>query len=410
MNLSRRQMLALFGGIVLTKGCASRLATSSAGPLRDEVGQELARTKGVGMACAIVGPENVVWSEGFGLADIDHRRPMLADTLINVGSVAKTVTATAVMQLWEQKQFDLQDDVARYLPFPLRNPHFPDVPITFEQLLTHRSSIRDNGPAYDRTYVCGDSPVALPKWLKEYFTPGGIYWDETNWYGWAPGTANPPAEPPNYSNVGFGVLGYLVELLSQKPFPTFCKQRIFGPLGMRHTGWLLHDIDVTRHATPYLKVPDPITPEEVVFYQILAPPGTDLKSVPPGTLVPLRLYGWANYPDGSLRTSAHELARFLAAYLGQGRAYGSCLLKPETLALMFSDSHFGDHLCWGTRRLPDGRSVILHSGADAGVTSFIAFESSSRIGVVCVRNFRVAKEDNTRLITLLLDAGQRIGR
>jgi len=124
----------------------------------------------------------------------------------------------------------------------------------------------------------------------------------------------------------------------------------------------------------------------------------------------LRLYGWANYPDGSLRTSAHELARFLAAYLGQGRAYGSCLLKPETLALMFSDSHFGDHLCWGTRRLPDGRSVILHSGADAGVTSFIAFESSSRIGVVCVRNFRVTKEDNTRLITLLLDAGQRIGR
>jgi CubicO group peptidase (beta-lactamase class C family) len=74
---------------------------------------------------------------------------MLADTLINVGSVAKTVTATAVMQLWEQKQFDLQDDVARYLPFPLRNPHFPDVPITFEPLPTHRSSIRDNGPAYD---------------------------------------------------------------------------------------------------------------------------------------------------------------------------------------------------------------------------------------------------------------------
>jgi CubicO group peptidase (beta-lactamase class C family) len=55
------------------------------------------------MVCAIVGPGNVVWSEGFGLADIDHRRPVLADTLINVGSVTKTVTATAVMQLWEQK-------------------------------------------------------------------------------------------------------------------------------------------------------------------------------------------------------------------------------------------------------------------------------------------------------------------
>ena len=157
--------------MLLTKGCARRLVITSADPLRDEVEGELARTKGVGMACAIAGPGRVWCSGGFGLADMEHQRPMLADTLINVASVSKTVTAAAVMQLWEQKRFDLQDDVARYLPFALRNPHFPDVPITFEQLLTHLSSIRDNGPAYDRTYVCGDSPVALGEWLKEYFTP-----------------------------------------------------------------------------------------------------------------------------------------------------------------------------------------------------------------------------------------------
>ena len=402
-------MLALLGGMLLTKGCARRPVTASVDPLRDEVARELARTKGVGMACAIAGPGRVWWSDGFGLADVGHQRPMLADTLINVASVSKTVTATAVMQLWEQKRFDLQGDVARHLPFPLRNPHFPDVPITFEQLLTHRSSIRDNGPAYDRTYVCGDSQVALGEWLKEYFTPGGVYWGEDNWHQWPPGTANPPPEPQTYSNVGFGVLGYLVELLGRRPFPALCREGIFDPLGMRYTGWLLRDIDVTRHATPYLHVPDHMTAEEVAFYGPLAAPGRDLKSVSPGTLVPLRPYGYANYPDGSLRTSANELARFLAAYLAQGQAYGSRLLEPSTLALMFSGNHFGGHLCWGTRTLPDGRSVILHSGADAGVSSVIAFESSSRVGVVCVRNFKVAKEDNTRLITLLLDAGRRIG-
>jgi CubicO group peptidase (beta-lactamase class C family) len=125
--------------------------------------------------------------------------------------------------------------------------------------------------------------------------------------------------------------------------------------------------------------------------------------------VPLRLYGWANYPDGSLRTSANELGRFLAAILAQGKAYHHRLLKPETVALMFSGRHFGHlHLCWGTRKLPDGRSVTLHTGADLGVTSFIAFEASSRIGMVCVRNFRVTQEDNTRLITCMLDAGRRM--
>ena len=166
---------------------------------------------------------------------------------------------------------------------------------------------------------------------------------------------------------------------------------------------------MSRHATPYLCVPEQITPEEVEFYRIMAPPGMDLKSVAPGTLVPLRLYGCADYPDGSLRTSANELGRFLAAILAQGRAYHHRLPKPNTVALMFSGGHLGHlHHCWGTRKLPDGRSVTLHSGAEPGVTSFIAFEPSTRIGVVCVRNFRVTKEDNTRLITLLLDAGSRM--
>jgi CubicO group peptidase (beta-lactamase class C family) len=291
----------------------------------------------------------------------------------------------------------------------LRNPHFPDVPITFEQLLTHRSSIRDNEEAYDGTYVCGDSPVALGDWLKGYFTPGGAYWSEDNWHQWPPGTANPPAEPQSYSNVGFGVVGYLVELLSRRPFPVYCREEIFEPMGMRYTGWLLRDIDVTRHATPYLRLPDQMTPEQVALYGPLAAPGWDLKTTAPGTLLPLRLYSHANYPDGSLRTSANELARFLAAILAQGRAFHGRLLKASTVDLMFSGNHFGGHLCWGTRKLPDGRTVILHSGAELGVTSFIAFEASSRIGVVCVRNFRVTKEDNTRLITLLLEAGHSMG-
>ena len=400
-------MLGLLGGTLLTQGCARRLATASDHALSDHVGRELARTKGVGMACAIAGPGRVWWSEGFGLADVEHQRPMRADTLINVASVSKTVTATALMQLWEQKRFDLQDDVARHLPFPLRNPHFPDVPITFEQLLTHRSSIRD-GPAYGRSYVCGDPSVALGDWLSQYCTPQGAYWAEDNWHKWPPGTTNPPTEPRTYSNVGFGVLGYLAERLGRRPFPALCREGIFNPLGMRYSGWLLRDIDVTRHATPYLCVPDQMTTEQAAFFGPFVAPDRDLKSISPGTLVPLCLYSFPNYPDGSLRTSANELARFLAAYLAQGQAYGRRLLEPSTLDLTFSGNHFGCHLCWATGTLPDGRSVILHGGADPGVSSLVAFEPSSHVGVVCLRNFRVTQEDNTRLIALLLDAARKM--
>jgi hypothetical protein len=55
-------------------------------------------------------------------------------------------------------------------------------------------------------------------------------------------------------------------------------------LGMRYSGWMLRDIDVSRHATPYLCVPEQITPEEVEFYRVMAPPGMDLKSASPGRL------------------------------------------------------------------------------------------------------------------------------
>jgi CubicO group peptidase (beta-lactamase class C family) len=249
--------------------------------------------------------------------------------------------------------------------------------------------------------------VALGEWLKAYFTPGGAYWDKANWHQWPPGAVNPPAEPRCYSNVGFGVLGYLVELLSQKPFSAFCQERIFRPLGMHHTGWFLREIDVARHATPYVRASEQMPAREAQLFRTAS--ASDVKSLPHGTLVPLCLYSVANYPDGSLRTSANELAQFLAAYLAQGRADGSRLLKPKTLDVMFSGKHFGRHLCWDTRELPDGRSIILHGGRDPGVTAFVAFEPASRYGVVCVRNFEVSQEDNYRLIARLLDAGQGIG-
>jgi CubicO group peptidase (beta-lactamase class C family) len=64
---------------------------------------------------------------------------MTDQTIQNIGSISKTITATAVMQLWERGKFKLDDDVNKYLPFQVRNPHFPDDPITFRQLLTHKA-------------------------------------------------------------------------------------------------------------------------------------------------------------------------------------------------------------------------------------------------------------------------------
>ena len=105
----------------------------------------------------------------------------------NIGSISKTVVATAVMQLWEKGKFQLDDDVNERLPFAVRSPSHPDTPITYRLLLTHRSGIADS-PAYGSSYACGDPSLPLEAWLKAYLTPGGRYYEkEANFHPWKPG-------------------------------------------------------------------------------------------------------------------------------------------------------------------------------------------------------------------------------
>jgi len=100
-----------------------------------------------GSSAAIVVKERLVWAKGSGWADVEKKIPLTADTIQNIGSISKTITATAVMQLWKKEAFDLDDAINGHLPFRIRNTVFPDAPITSRQLLTHKSSIKD-GPAY----------------------------------------------------------------------------------------------------------------------------------------------------------------------------------------------------------------------------------------------------------------------
>ena len=137
------------------------------------IDEKVAESRMPGLACAVVIRDEVAWSYGSGWADIENRVPMQSGTLMNVASVSKTVTATALLRLWKETNFGLDADVESFLGFEVRNPHHPEAPITVRQLLTHRSSIKD-GPAYDAGYVCGPPEVSLEQWLRDYLLPGGV--------------------------------------------------------------------------------------------------------------------------------------------------------------------------------------------------------------------------------------------
>jgi CubicO group peptidase (beta-lactamase class C family) len=290
-----------------------------------------------GMAAGIVGPDGIVWEGYYGT--YDGEKPVSEDTMFMIASVTKTVVITAIMQLWEQNLFNLDDDINAYLDFEVRNPYHPEAPITFRHLMTHRSSIHDRYSLLEELYTIesegGDSPWALGDFLEAYLVPGGQFYSHENYLEKVPG------EQYEYANYGAALLGYLVEVLSGESFAKYCHKHIFTPLGMKHSYLLINDIPASERE--------------------IASPFQDGIALPH--------YSYPDYPAGSLRTTIRDLSRFASFYLEPALS-SEVILQPATIELIFdvhgeSDDEYPIGLIW---RHWDG-GVIGHMGGDDGVAT-----------------------------------------
>lgn len=151
------------------------VSATAAGRLDRFVNDQIRQTDLAGVSVVLVKNEQVLLARGYGVANVATHLPMTANTPMLLASVSKTVTAVAAMQLVEAGKLDLDRDINLYLPFRVRNPQHPDVPITTRMLLTHTSSISDNDPFPEVAYSKGDSPIALGAILRDYLTPQGRY-------------------------------------------------------------------------------------------------------------------------------------------------------------------------------------------------------------------------------------------
>ncbi|MEO1451443.1 MAG: serine hydrolase domain-containing protein [Bacteroidota bacterium] len=328
-----------------------------------------------GLTAAILTPDSTLWQQSYGYADLDRKIPMTARHIQNIASVSKTFTSTAVMQLWEQGKLDLEADINTYLPFSVRHPAFPEIPITLHHLLTHTSSISD-GPAYGASYACGDPGVSLADWISGYLQVEGAYFDpEHNFLSDQPGTTR------EYSNVGYGLLGYIVAQVSGQSFSSYCQQHIFSPLGMTHTGWFLADIDTSMHAQTYMWQ-NPTQYERLASSELIP----DLLPASDSGFVATCRYSFYNYPDGLLRTSVEDLSKYMKVWLNGGRYAGGQLLKPETIDLMLTpqlSDNLRQGLCWSYTGF---EAVWGHGGNDPGVQTAFYFSREKGIGMIILQN------------------------
>lgn len=324
--------------------------------------RQMRKARVPGMSVAVLADGQLAWAEGYGWADIDNRVPVTPDTLFMIGSISKPVSATGVMWLHD-RGLDLDEDVNGYLPFEVRNPSFPDIPITLRQLLTHTSSISDarseNSTVWwDIVSTDGDWPGSLTQFLIDYLTPTGRYYDPGgSFHDGAPGTRW------DYSNVGYALVGAVVEQVTGGSFEDFQQAVLLGPLEMTESSWFLRDLDLDRVAVPY--------------------------RWEAGSYLPYGHHGAAFFPAGMLRTSATQLSNFASLHLARGKYDGHRILERGTARQMMRVQFpeiapngglgFGLEERGGTRR-------ASHGGAFYGCTAFLWLDLDRNLGIIALTN------------------------
>jgi CubicO group peptidase (beta-lactamase class C family) len=279
----------------------------------------------------VIGASVLIWKDGReahfdaeGLADREAGRAFARDTQVQIFSMTKPVTGVALMQLWEQGKFGLDDPLARYLAqfakvqvYDGTNPHGsmklrpPSRPITVRDVMRHIAGL---------TYGdAGDGPVAAV-WTKlQPLSPDNtlaqyadiipqvpLLWDPgTHWH---------------YST-GVDVQARLVEVLSGQPFDAYVAEHVFKPLGMSHSCWKCGQDALSRLAMIYTPDKDgrlePIARDAWLVHNFAGKPMTE--------------------GGAGVVTTVDDYMRFARMLLGQGELDGVRVLQPATVKLMSTE-------------------------------------------------------------------------
>lgn len=295
-----------------------------------------------GLAACLVRDGAAVWCRGYGMADLEAERPATPQTPFLMASVSKAVVGVAAMAAVEDDHLRLDDPIRAYLPFDVVHPDEPGAAITTRQLTAHVAGIADNWGALDPLYTEGDSPLPLGEFLDGYLTPGGAWYHaDRNFVDAGVG------ETYRYSNVGAALAAYVVEEAVGQPFDAWCTDRVFAPLGLEDTAWFLADL-ASEPAMPYATTPDGFRATGQ--------------------------YGFPDYPDGQLRSSAADMSKLVAMVAQGGTLDGEVVLAPasvnELLRVQFEAIDRDQGLFWYRWPL-HGETVWGHNGGEWGASTEI---------------------------------------
>ena len=356
--------VALATASVATAACAPSDRALSPGQLRgiDAVFADMDRSGSPGAAVAVIRDGRIVFSGGYGFAQIEHGVPVTPRTVFHVASVSKQFTAMAVAMLAAEGALSLDDPVVHYLEFvpDLRHPDDPDRRPTVRQMIHHTSGIRDQwqllaiaGWRLDDVITTAHIRRLMTRQRELNFVPGTEYL---------------------YSNMGYTLLAEIVEAKAGTTFGEFTASEIFRPLGMTRTHFHDdHEHIVAGRAYSYAPVED-------------APAAGGDAARPEYRKAVL---SYANAGATSLFTTAEDLALWLDNF--RSRTVGGPRVAEMTTArgvLAGGDTiPYALGLATGEYR---GLQTIGHGGADAGFRTNATWFPEALTGVVVLANSSVA--------------------
>ena len=293
-----------------------------------------------GISVAVGFHGRVVWSEGFGLADLEHSVPVTTLTKFRIGSVSKPITAAALGLLMEAGSLDLDAPVQDYVP------DFPEKrwPVTVRQVAGHISGIRHyrgNENLSSRRYSSVSEGLDIFESDRLLFEPGTQY---------------------SYSSYGFNLLSAVVEGASGRGFLSLMRDSVFEPLQMRHSLAGYTD-SIVSHRTGFYERNGERT--------VLNAPYVD------------NSYKWAG---GGFLSTPEDLIRFGSAHLEPG------FLEAQTLETLFTSQRLSDGemtgygIGWGTATNEDGHHIVSHSGGSVGGTAMLLVDRDNGLVVAAVGN------------------------
>ncbi len=304
-----------------------------------------------GLSIALVDRKGAVWTEGFGYTDKTRSHPVNASTIFSIQSMSKTFTATGIMMAAQEGLLDLEAPIKTYLPDFRIQTRFDEEPlekITLRHLLSHKAGFTHEAPVGNNYETYSPSLKAHAMSISD------------TWLRYPIGTHY------SYSNLGIDLAGYILQVVSGKPFEAFMEENIFVPLGMKNSSF---DAEVVRqnknraagHSKPYEKVP---------------------------LAIPM-------IPAGSVYSSAEDMAKFIQFHLNRGKFENKILLKSVLIDEMYTvpfplegqETGYGLGISKGFFILNEKKTLSLdHGGGGFGFLSVMRWFPELGFGIVILTN------------------------